>query len=182
MARIKSTAQHKSAIAAAKKKVNSSSSTPSAPVANAANPVRFSPPFLSPSQPIVGPSSAALSQFRGVAVSIYMDHAPRDLRPDTPCLREIIDLQYSWKLILPKAAFRRIVKDIAFVWWYGDYRWEKGAVDALQEATEAYLVDLFEKSFEAAAHAGRKTLLPGDMHLTRRLMHELLVSSERRAL
>ena len=40
---------------------------------------------------------------------------------------------------------------------------------ALQEATEAYLVHLFEDTNLCALHAGRVTITPKDMRLARRV-------------
>ncbi len=42
----------------------------------------------------------------------------------------------------------------------------------LQEAAEAYLVDLLEKANLAAIHAKRVTLMPKDIHFLRRIRHE----------
>ncbi|KAE8221576.1 hypothetical protein CF319_g5075, partial [Tilletia indica] len=47
-----------------------------------------------------------------------------------------------------------------------------GALGALQEASEAYLVSLFEDTNLAAIHAKRVTIMPKDMHLARRLRGE----------
>lgn len=38
-------------------------------------------------------------------------------------------------------------------------------LEALQEAAEAYLVELFEDSYVCTQHRGCTTLLPKDMHL-----------------
>ena len=43
---------------------------------------------------------------------------------------------------------------------------------ALQEATEAYLIQLLEDSNLCAIHAKRVTILPKDMHLARRIRGE----------
>ena len=49
------------------------------------------------------------------------------------------------------------------------YRWTVNATDALQEGTEAYLVELFECSNLCTVHAKRVTLQPKDLHLAQRL-------------
>lgn len=46
------------------------------------------------------------------------------------------------------------------------------AIGALQEASEAYLVQLFEDTNLAAIHAKRVTIQPKDMQLARRLRGE----------
>lgn len=54
---------------------------------------------------------------------------------------------------------RQIVQD------FGNYRIQAGANLALQEATEAYLVGLFENTNLAAIHAKRVTIMPKDMQV-----------------
>jgi histone H3 len=46
------------------------------------------------------------------------------------------------------------------------------ALLALQEASEAYLVRLFEDTNECAMHAKRVTIMPKDMRLARRIRGE----------
>jgi len=52
-------------------------------------------------------------------------------------------------------------------------RWQRAAVDCLQEASEAYLVHLLEDANLCAIHAKRVTILPKDIQLARRLRGEL---------
>ena len=51
----------------------------------------------------------------------------------------------------------------------GDLRWQSTAILALQEATEAFLVHLFEDANLCAVHAKRVTIMPKDIHLARRI-------------
>ena len=53
-----------------------------------------------------------------------------------------------------------------------DLRFQSQAVLALQEATEAYLVGLFEDTNLCAIHAKRVTIMPKDMQLARRIRGE----------
>lgn len=46
------------------------------------------------------------------------------------------------------------------------------AIAALQEAAEAYLVQLFENANLCAIHAKRVTIMPRDIELTRRIRGE----------
>lgn len=48
-------------------------------------------------------------------------------------------------------------------------RWQSQAIMALQEATEAFLVHLFEDTNLCALHAKRVTVMPKDLQLARRL-------------
>jgi histone H3 len=51
----------------------------------------------------------------------------------------------------------------------GPLRFQASAIIALQEATEQYLVSLFEETGLCAFHANRVTIIPKDMQLALRL-------------
>lgn len=91
-------------------------------------------------------------------------------RPGTRALMEIRKYQKSTNLLLRKLPFARVVKEVAdgLVGHVG-YRWQSVAIMALQEATEAYLIHLFEDSNLCAIHAKRVTIMPKDMQLARRI-------------
>ena len=48
-------------------------------------------------------------------------------------------------------------------------RFQAVAIQALQEAAEAYLTILFEDTLLCAIHARRVTIMPKDMQLTQRI-------------
>lgn len=48
-------------------------------------------------------------------------------------------------------------------------RWQSAAIGALQEATEAFMVNLFESTNLCAIHAKRVTIMQKDIQLARRL-------------
>ena len=52
-------------------------------------------------------------------------------------------------------------------------RWQRAAVDCLQEAAEAYLIRLLEDANFCAIHAKRVTIMPQDIQLARRIRGEL---------
>jgi histone H3/H4 len=54
-----------------------------------------------------------------------------------------------------------------------DIRFQSSAVLALQEASEAYLVGLFEDTNLCAIHSKRVTIFPKDMALARRLRKDV---------
>ena len=58
-------------------------------------------------------------------------------------LREICRYQKSTELLLPKLPFKRLVREIAYE-TSKDFRFQSGALEVLQEAAEAYLVNEFE--------------------------------------
>ena len=53
-----------------------------------------------------------------------------------------------------------------------DLRFQSTAILALQEASEAYLVALFEDTNLCAVHAKRVTIMPKDLQLARRIRGE----------
>ena len=96
---------------------------------------------------------------------------PHRYRPGTVALREIRKFQKSTDLLIRKLPFQRVVREIAQQ-FKSDLRFQSQAVLALQEATEAYLVGLFEDTNLCAIHAKRVTIMPKDMQLARRIRGE----------
>ncbi|ORY32071.1 histone H3 [Naematelia encephala] len=96
---------------------------------------------------------------------------PHRYRPGTVALREIRRYQKSTELLIRKLPFQRLVREIAQD-FKTDLRFQSSAVMALQEASEAYLVSLFEDTNLAAIHAKRVTIQPKDLGLARRLRGE----------
>ena len=96
---------------------------------------------------------------------------PHRFRPGTVALREIRRYQKSTELLIRKLPFQRLVRSIARDFKI-DLRFQSSALAALQEATEAYLVDLFEDTNLCAIHAKRVTIMPKDMKLARRIRGE----------
>ena len=96
---------------------------------------------------------------------------PHRYRPGTVALREIRHYQKSTELLLRKLPFRRLVQEI--LQGYGfNKRLQSSAVEALQVASEDYVVGLFEDSNLCAIHAGRVTVMPKDIQLARRIRGE----------
>mmetsp|Transcript_4675 Transcript_4675/g.8077 ORF Transcript_4675/g.8077 Transcript_4675/m.8077 type:complete len:145 (-) Transcript_4675:557-991(-) len=89
-------------------------------------------------------------------------------RPGTVALREIRKYQKSTALLIRKLPFARLVKQITEN-FATDKRWQGIALEALQQATEAYLVHLFEDANLCAIHAKRVTIMPKDIQLARRI-------------
>ncbi|GFZ47893.1 Histone H3 [Saitozyma sp. JCM 24511] len=96
---------------------------------------------------------------------------PHRYRPGTVALREIRRYQKSTELLIRKLPFQRLVREIAQD-FKTDLRFQSSAIGALQEASEAYLVSLFEDTNLAAIHAKRVTIQPKDLQLARRLRGE----------
>ncbi|KAB5592101.1 histone H3 [Ceratobasidium theobromae] len=100
----------------------------------------------------------------------------RRFRPGVVALREIRRYQKSTDLLIAKLPFSRVVREVAedmTTQSGGGYpsglRWQSSALLALQEATEAYLVHLFEDTNLCAIHAKRVTIMQRDIQLARRI-------------
>lgn len=95
----------------------------------------------------------------------------RRFRPGTVALREIRSYQKSGELLLLKMPFQRLVREIAQN-FNKDLRFQSTAILALQEASESYLVRLFEDTNLCAIHAHRVTIMPKDLQLALRIRGE----------
>ena len=96
----------------------------------------------------------------------------RRYRPGTVALREIRKYQKSCDLLIPKAPFQRVVKEIAQQFRLEDgstCRFQSTAVDALQEASEAFVTSVFEDANLCCIHAKRVTVMPKDIQLALRI-------------
>ena len=92
-------------------------------------------------------------------------------RPGTVALREIKRYQKSTDTLIPRAPFQRFVRHICEGIDH-EIRFQSQALMAVQEATEMYLVGLFEDTNLCAIHANRSTIMKKDMELARRIRGE----------
>ena len=83
---------------------------------------------------------------------------PHRFRPGVVALREIRRYQKTTQLLVKKLPFQRLVREIAQD-VKTDIRFQSTAIMALQEASEAYLVGLFEDSNLCAIHTKRVTIM-----------------------
>ncbi|GAX77127.1 hypothetical protein CEUSTIGMA_g4573.t1 [Chlamydomonas eustigma] len=90
-------------------------------------------------------------------------------RPGTVALREIRKYQKSTELLVRKLPFSRLVREISNMVAPEPFRWTAEALLALQEATEDFMVHLFEDCNLCAIHAKRVTIMPKDLQLARRI-------------
>ena len=96
---------------------------------------------------------------------------PHRYRPGTVALRDIRRYQKSTQLLISKMPFQRLVREIAQN-IRQNLRFQSSTIIALQEASEAYLVGLFEDTNLCAIHAKRVTIMPSDLILARRIRGE----------
>ena len=95
----------------------------------------------------------------------------KKFRPGIAALKEIRHFQKGSALLIRKLPFQRLVREIAND-FKTNLRFQQSAIEALQEAAEAYLVGLFEDSNLCAIHARRVTIMPKDIQLARRIRGE----------
>ena len=99
-----------------------------------------------------------------------MKNPTRRYQPGMKALREIRKFQKSTDLLIPALPFSRLLREIVQTVTDGQqFRFQSQAIKALQEASEAFLVGLFEDSCLCAMHAKRVTVMPKDMDLARRI-------------
>ena len=80
-------------------------------------------------------------------------------RPGTVALREIRRYQKSTELLIQKAPFQRLVRELATLQKEG-LRFQSSAVQAIQEATESYVISLLADTNLCAIHTRRVMIQP----------------------
>jgi histone H3 len=93
----------------------------------------------------------------------------RRYRPGTVALREIRRLQTTTTPLLRRAPFRRLVREVSEQYQHKAVRFQLSAIEAIQEAAEAYVISVLEDANICALHANRVTAMPKDLQLARRL-------------
>ena len=96
---------------------------------------------------------------------------PHRYRAGTAALKDIRHFQGSTALLIRKLPFQRLVREIAQD-YKTDLRFQSAAILCLQEATEAYIVRLFDDANLCAIHARQVTIMPKDILLARRIRGE----------
>jgi len=91
----------------------------------------------------------------------------RRFHPGTVALREIRRYQKSCDLLLRRAPFMRLVREIAQQ--YDDFRFKRAALEALQEGSEEYLVEMFRAANLMCVANDRKKITRTDLRLAVRL-------------
>ena len=95
---------------------------------------------------------------------------PRRFRPGTVALRQIRKYQKSTELLIQKLPFQRLVREVVQEMFKTEtYRFQSTAILALQEASEAFLVHMFEQCNDICIHGKRVTVQQKDVQLWKRL-------------
>ncbi|AYU78161.1 H3V / histone H3 variant [Leishmania donovani] len=95
----------------------------------------------------------------------------RHWRPGTVALREVRKYQHSTEMLIARSPFRRLVKEIMST-FKDTMHMRHSALEAMQDATESYLVSLLSDANLCTIHAKRVTLYPKDLQLALRLRGE----------
>lgn len=101
--------------------------------------------------------------------SIIKPKNTKRFRPSMKWISEIRKYQKTTDLLIRKLPFARLVKEITKEVNTKDFRWTEHAIEALQEATEAYAVELLGSSLLCTIHAKRVTLMQKDIQLAQRI-------------
>jgi len=80
----------------------------------------------------------------------------------TVCVREIKKIQKTTKLLIQKSPFKRIIKEITSTYTPGII-YQKNALEAMQEAAEDYIIEIFKNANKQATYGNRKTITVGDV-------------------
>ena len=124
-------------------------------------------PILAPKPPGASGSGPGESSARPARPAPHVP-AHRRRRPGAAALREIRKYQRGGELLIQKTPFQRLVREIVGKFKPG-FRIQLAALEALQEACEAFLVGLFEDTNLCAIHANRVTIMRKDMVLALRI-------------
>ena len=104
---------------------------------------------------------------------------PHCYRPGTVPLCEIRRFQKTTELLIWKAPFQRVVREIAQNMFPNkDLRFQSLAVFALHEASEAYMIGMFEDTNLAALHAKHVTIMPRDILLAQCLRGKIFTKPD----
>jgi histone H3 len=97
----------------------------------------------------------------------------RKYKPGTVALREIRKIQKTGALLVKKAPFGRLVREVT-KGMKTDAKFKPSALAAVQEAAEAYATSTLEGAVMLQLHRKRKTLIKKDIEYVRRIKGELL--------
>jgi histone H3 len=119
-----------------------------------------------------GEEDTGMVRSKGKATKLKQATKLRRYKPGAAAIRDIREYQKSTELLIRKRPFQRVVREIT-EGIKPNTRFQSLALLALQEATEAHLVGIFEDSNQCALHAGRITIMPKDIALARRIRGEV---------
>ena len=123
-----------------------------------------------PSRAAISAAAARGARRNAPAPNTHVKQVRRH-RPGARALQEIRRYQANSNLLIRRLPFQRLVREIVQD-INPKIRLQSHALAAIQEASEAYLVGLFEDTNLCAIHAKRVTIMPKDIQLARRIRGE----------
>lgn len=93
---------------------------------------------------------------------------PHRYRAGTRAIMEIRKFQRSTQFLIRRLPFARLVKEITQD-FHHELRWRADAIEALQHASEDYIIHLLSDANLCAIHAKRVTIMSKDLYLARRI-------------
>ena len=100
---------------------------------------------------------------------------PQKYNQSINALHEIKKYQDTTDLLIRIKPFLRLVKKIAYS-YNTELKFQRAAIEALQEGSEAFLVLFFDLTNILATHANRVTILQRDIRLAKYIFDEMLPS------
>ena len=97
---------------------------------------------------------------------------PRRYNQRIKALHEIKRYQETTDLLIKGLPFQRLVRNIAMK-YNTELKFQRAAIEALQEGSEAFLVKFFELTNILATHANRVTILRRDIRLAKYIFNEI---------
>ena len=85
-------------------------------------------------------------------------------------LKEIRKFQKTTELLIPKASFQRVIREVTQKLSKTDLKWNTAGLLALQEASEAFIVGLMEDTNLCCIHSKRVTIMARDLKLALRIL------------
>ena len=82
-------------------------------------------------------------------------------------IKEICYYQNTTHNLIPREAFKLLCDEVLQDFG-ADFCFTKNAIDAIQVASEAYMIEILQKSNEIAVHSKRKTIHPKDVIFSKR--------------
>jgi histone H3 len=107
----------------------------------------------------------ATKSARATAQKAIAMRKPHRWHPGTVTLREIQKFQKNTDLLIRKAPFQHLVREIALKFGKSDLQMQSTAVLAFQEAVEYFMVDVFSNTNLCTMHGKHVTIMKRDMVL-----------------
>ncbi|CAI2356077.1 unnamed protein product [Caenorhabditis sp. 36 PRJEB53466] len=134
------------------------------PMPVAAPPMRVAAPPMPVAAPPMPVAALPVRKSTPAFAAVGGSMKPKKYKPGVVALWEIRKYQKTTDLLIPKAPFGRLVRELVNDAGH-QMAVRKEAVEALQEAAEKFLAEIFKTGQEYAVHAHRQTFRSEDLAL-----------------